>query len=84
MFFSFRYRKAAESGNTNALNNLGMMYEKGLGVDADIVQAHKWYSLAANNGLGTASVNRQRLEAQMTAEQLDLIKESARGLQADQ
>jgi hypothetical protein len=41
------YRKAADRGYTPAQFNLGLLYECGLGVPRDYVQAHMWMSLAA-------------------------------------
>ena len=41
------YRKAAEQGNANAQKNLGVCYEKGLGVSKDQAEADKWFHKAA-------------------------------------
>lgn len=38
---------AAEKGHVRAQYMLGRMYELGLGMRADPVQAYKWYSLSA-------------------------------------
>ena len=42
------WRPLAEQGNAKAQYNLGVMYDEGLGVPQDYVQAHMWYSLAAS------------------------------------
>ena len=42
------YRKAAEQGNIAGQYNLGIMYEKGLGVKKDATQAIAWYQKGAN------------------------------------
>jgi hypothetical protein len=38
------YRKAADQGNADAQNNLGVMYGNGQGVPQDYVRAHMWFS----------------------------------------
>ena len=43
-------RIAAERGNTDALNDIGIMYERGQGVTKDDVEATKWYRKAAELG----------------------------------
>ncbi|ARQ45757.1 tetratricopeptide repeat protein [Oxalobacter formigenes] len=40
-------KRAAEKGHVRAQYMLGRMYELGLGMRADPVQAYKWYSLSA-------------------------------------
>jgi len=42
------YRKAADQGNIAGQYNLGILYEKGLGVKTDLDQAISWYQIAAN------------------------------------
>ena len=41
------YHRAAERGDAPSQNNLGIIYEGGLRVPQDYVQAHKWYNIAA-------------------------------------
>ena len=47
----------AKQGNASAQGNLGVLYEKGLGVPRDSKTAMKWYSLAAKQGLSSAQYN---------------------------
>ena len=42
-----RIKKAADSGDSEAMFRLGRAFEKGLGVDADLLEACKWYQEAA-------------------------------------
>lgn len=42
-------KRAAEKGHVRAQYMLGRMYEMGLGMQADPVQAYKWYSVSAPN-----------------------------------
>jgi len=44
------YRQAAQKGYAPAQNNLGAMYEYGLGVVADLSEASLWYQRAAEQG----------------------------------
>ncbi|NKB84993.1 tetratricopeptide repeat protein [Haemophilus influenzae] len=50
------FRKAAEQGNAEAQNGLGMMYKGRLGVKQDYFKAVKWYRKAAEQGHGGAQV----------------------------
>jgi TPR repeat protein len=43
-------RIAAERGNTEAMNDIGLMYEKGQGVTKDDAEATRWYRKAAELG----------------------------------
>jgi hypothetical protein len=44
------WRPLAVAGNADAQFNLGVMYERGLGVPQDYREAVKWYRLAAEQG----------------------------------
>jgi TPR repeat protein len=44
------YLKAANNGNTKAMNMTGQMYENGFGVTKNIQTAIEWYTKAANQG----------------------------------
>ena len=48
--------QAAEQGNAKAQYNLGVMYDKGLGVRQDYAQAVQWYRRAAEQGHAQAQV----------------------------
>jgi TPR repeat protein len=52
--FSNALLKEAKAGNAEAQYNLGLCYEKGLGVKTDMDEAVKWYQMAANQGLAPA------------------------------
>ena len=43
-------RKASEQGYTASMNNLGLLYDQGLGVTRDWKEAAKWYHEAAEHG----------------------------------
>jgi TPR repeat protein len=48
------YRIAAAYQHREAQNNIGVLYEAGLGIEQDYVQAAYWYQLASNAGLARA------------------------------
>lgn len=51
------YRKAAEQGDADAQNNLGVMYANGQGTPKDEAEAVKWYRKAAEQGEAYAQNN---------------------------
>ena len=51
------WRPLAEQGNAKAQNNLGLMYDTGLGVTQNYAEAVKWYSKAAEQGNAKAQNN---------------------------
>jgi len=44
------YRKAAEQGHSGAQNNLGSLYQHGLGLTKNMQESIKWYKLSAEQG----------------------------------
>jgi hypothetical protein len=50
-------RKAADQGSVEAMNNLGVAFEHGLGVQRDFSEAAKWYRAAAIRGDAQAQAN---------------------------
>lgn len=63
-------RLAAEQGLPVAQFNLGMMYLKGDGVRRDEVKAYRWLSLAATQGDSQASSVLNRVEEDLSPEQI--------------
>jgi len=51
------WRPLADQGDAVAQNNLGVMYDQGLGVPQDAVEAVRWYRLAAEQGDAGAQNN---------------------------
>ncbi len=56
-------RAAAEQGDPEAQNQLGVLYAHGEGVAKDVRQAAKWYRQAAEQGHGPAQLNLGRAYA---------------------
>ena len=44
------YREKAYEGDTKAMNNLGVCYERGTGVKVNLEIAFEWYMKAAEQG----------------------------------
>jgi hypothetical protein len=50
----------AKQGDAKAQNNLGVMYDNGLGAPQDYAEAVRWYRLAAEQGVAEAQNNLER------------------------
>ncbi len=72
------YRKAANQGDFAAQYNLGMMYEKGLGVPQNLVLSYQWYAVSANRENEMAITALEQLKTQLSPEK---IKEGERLVQ---
>jgi len=73
------FHKAAEQGHGEALYILGGMYERGQGaIQADLVQAHKWFNLAVAVGFEVAQDNLDEIEAKMSPEQIEKARSLAK------
>ncbi|WP_300973003.1 hypothetical protein [Sphingomonas sp. LHG3406-1] len=78
--FLIRSRLAdAENGDVNALFELGVTYSTGRGgVSVDLVEAHKWFNLAALNGCTRGQACRAEISVEMTAREIAEAQKSAR------
>lgn len=68
----------AARGDASALFDLGVAYSTGSGVDADLVEAHKWFNLAAVNGHEEAMHCRAEISYEMTAREIAEAQRQAR------
>ncbi len=69
----------AASGNADALYDLGMAYSTGSGgVEVDLIEAHKWFNLAALNGSEAAMMCRADISDDMTAREIAEAQRQAR------
>lgn len=57
---------AAQGGAPDALFELGLMYCAGRDVGMDLVQAHKWFNLAALRGNAEAKRYRQEIARELS------------------
>jgi localization factor PodJL len=76
------FLKAAEHGLPDSQYNLGVLVENGLGIEADRVEAYKWYALAAKSGDGEAIERRDALISTLSAEELTSADERIAGFRA--
>ncbi|GIL02428.1 MAG: hemagglutinin [Alphaproteobacteria bacterium] len=70
------FGKAAELGVKDSQVNLGILYARGMGVGEDLVEAYKWFAVAARAGDQDAAAKRDTLAGAMRPDQLT----RARGL----
>lgn len=73
-----RIRDAAR-GNADAYYELGMVFSSGAeGVDIDLIEAHKWFNLAAIAGNTRAQECRAEIADEMTAREIVEAQKAAR------
>lgn len=72
------YLTAAERGDPTALFELGLIYATGNGTDRDLVQAHKWFNLAAMKGSDAAKEERAELADELSAAEIAEAQRAAR------
>ena len=78
--FFLRSRMAeAESGSVEALYELGVTYSTGRGgIQVDLIEAHKWFNLAALNGCTRGQQCRAEISIEMTAREIAEAQRQAR------
>ena len=69
---------AADGGEIEAIYDLGLLYSTGQGVGLDMVEAHKWFNLAAMKGLQRAAVDRSELARDMSTGEIAAAQRQAR------
>jgi TPR repeat protein len=60
------------------LYRLGLIYSTGQGAPIDLVEAHKWFNLAATRGSDAAKACRRELADQMTTAEVAAAQRAAR------
>jgi len=66
-------------GNSaEALFQLGLIYSSGRDVDEDLVEAHKWFNLAAMRGQREARSYRMEIAQEMTRAEIAIAQRRAR------
>jgi TPR repeat protein len=69
----------AAHGDANALYELGVAYSTGTsGIEVDLVEAHKWFNLAALNGSALGQQCRADISEEMTAREIAEAQRQAR------
>jgi hypothetical protein len=69
---------AAHGGTSDALFQLGLLYCVGRDVDVDLVEAHKWFNLAALRGNQDAKRHRLEISRDMTKPEISRAQRLAR------
>jgi TPR repeat protein len=73
-----RLREAA-AGNPEAFYELGVAYSTGTaGIEVDLIEAHKWFNLAALNGSSRGQECRAEIAEEMTAREIAEAQRQAR------
>ena len=71
----------AAAGNADALYDLGIAYSTGTnGVELDLIEAHKWFNLAALRGSRQGQSMRAEIAEEMTAREIAEAQRQARAL----
>lgn len=69
----------AAHGDNQACYELGMAYSTGTsGVVLDLIEAHKWFNLAAVTGNAFAKECRSEIAEEMTAREISIAQRAAR------
>lgn len=69
----------AVRGDPDAYFDLGMVYSSGAaGIDVDMIEAHKWFNLAAVAGSEAAQACRSEIAEDMTAREIAEAQKAAR------
>ena len=69
----------AAGGDAEALYELGVAYSTGTnGIEVDLIEAHKWFNLAALNGCSEAQMCRADISEEMTAREIAEAQRQAR------
>ena len=69
------YKRAAEQGFAGAQLNLGNIYYHGAGIKRDRIAAYAWWSLSAISGVEDGGKKKERLEKQLSPEDIALGEE---------
>ena len=69
----------AEAGSVDALFELGLTYSTGRGgIEVDLIEAHKWFNLAALSGSTRGQECRAEIALEMTAREIAEAQRQAR------
>ena len=70
--------EGAEPSSAEDCFGLGMVFSAGAGVAVDLVQAHKWFNIAAMRGHKDAAQLRREVAEQMTDSEIGFAQRAAR------
>ena len=69
---------ATQGGTADALLQLGLSYSVGRDVDVDLIEAHKWFNLAALRGNEDAKLHRLEIACDMSKDDIARAQRLAR------
>ncbi|MET0238567.1 MAG: SEL1-like repeat protein [Sphingobium sp.] len=79
-FLIERRLRDAALGDANACYDLGVIYSTGTGsIEIDLIEAHKWFNLAAVSGSEEGQACRAEISEEMTAREIAEAQRRARG-----
>ena len=67
-----------EPANAEDCFSIGMVFSSGAGVPIDLVQAHKWFNIAAMRGHKDAAQLRREIAEQMSDSEIGCAQRAAR------
>ncbi len=70
--------KTQEPADAGACFDLGMAYSAGAGVPVDLIEAHKWFNIAAMRGHREAAQLRREIAEQMADSEIGSAQRAAR------
>jgi TPR repeat protein len=71
-------RNRDEPADADGCFGLGMIYSAGAGVAVDLVEAHKWFNIAAARGHQQAAQLRREIAEQMSDSEIGCAQRAAR------
>jgi len=78
-FLMERFYEDAARGDADALYELGVVFSTGThGIGVDLIEAHKWFNLAALNGSERGQACRADIAEEMTAREIAEAQRQAR------
>jgi len=69
---------AGEPTDAEGCFSRGMVYSSGAGVAVDLIEAHKWFNIAAMRGHGEAAAMRREIAEQMQDAEIGRAQRAAR------
>ena len=67
-----------KTASADEFYRIGLIYSEGHEVSVDLVQAHKWFNLAATRGHRSARICRQEMAEMMNADEILKAQRAAR------
>jgi localization factor PodJL len=81
---SYWFRKAAEYGVADSQFNLGILYARGIGVEQNLAESYKWFSLAAAQGDTDSAHKRDDIAKRLDPASLAKAKLAAQTFKVEQ